>query len=63
MRVALDSHDFMVWLSLSGIPRVVLLAFVELAVAIALLVMVALREAVIFLILLVSTMPSCHPAP
>jgi hypothetical protein len=44
----------MVWLALSGIPRVVLPAFVEVAIAIALLVVVALGEAVIFLILLVS---------
>jgi hypothetical protein len=48
-RVALDSHDFMFWLTLLGVPRVVPLAFVEMAVAIALLVVVALGEAVVFL--------------
>jgi hypothetical protein len=58
MRVALDSHDFMVWLALSGVPRVVPLAFVEMAVAIALLVVVTLGEVVVFLVLLVS--PPCH---
>jgi hypothetical protein len=52
--VTLDSHDFIVLLALLGIPRVVPLAFVKVAVAIALLVMVALGEAVVFLILLVS---------
>jgi hypothetical protein len=57
-RIALDGCDFMVWLTLSNVPRVVPLAFVEVAVAIALLVMVALGEAVVFLIFLVS--PSCH---
>jgi hypothetical protein len=44
----------MVWLALLSVPRVVPLAFVEVAVAIALLVMVALGEVVIFLVLLVS---------
>jgi hypothetical protein len=58
MRVALDSRNFRVWLALPSIPRVVPLAFVEVAVAIALLVMVAFGEAVVFLILLVS--PPCH---
>jgi hypothetical protein len=48
----------MVWLTLSVVPRVVPLAFVEVAVAIALLVVDALGEAVVFLILLVS--PPCH---
>jgi hypothetical protein len=48
MRVALDSHDFMVWLALSSVPRVVPLSFV----------VVALGEAIVFLILLVS--PPCH---
>jgi hypothetical protein len=57
-RVALDSCDFMVWLVLSGVPQVVPLAFVEVAVAIALLVVVALGEAVVFLVLLVG--PPCH---
>jgi hypothetical protein len=56
MRVALDSRNFMVWLALLGICRVVPLAFVEVAVAIALLVVVALGEAVDFLILLLP----CH---
>jgi hypothetical protein len=50
----------MVWLALLGILRLVLLAFVEVAVAIALLVVVTLGEAVVFLILLVS--PPCHHA-
>jgi hypothetical protein len=57
-RVALYSHDFMASLALLGGPRVVPLAFVEVAIAIALLVMVALGEAIVFLILLVS--PPCH---
>jgi hypothetical protein len=57
-RIALDSCDFMVWLALSGVPRVVRLAFVKVAIAIALLVVVALGEVIIFLILLVS--PPCH---
>jgi hypothetical protein len=48
----------MVWLVLSGVPQVVLLAFVEVAVAPALLVVVVLGKAVVFLILLVS--PSRH---
>jgi hypothetical protein len=43
-----------VWLALSGVPQVVPLAFVKVVIAIALLVVVALREAVIFLVLLVS---------
>jgi hypothetical protein len=54
MRIALDNRDFMVWLALSGIPRVVLLAFVEVVIAFALLIVVALGEAVVFLVLLVS---------
>jgi hypothetical protein len=56
--VVLDNRDFMVWLALSGVPRVVLLAFVEVAIAVALFVVVALGELVIFLILMVS--PPCH---
>jgi hypothetical protein len=48
----------MVLLVLSGVPRVVPLAFVKVAIAISLLVVVALREAVILLVLLVS--PLCH---
>jgi hypothetical protein len=52
-RVALNSHEFMVLLMLLGVPRVVPLAFVKVAVAIALLVVVALGEAAIFLVLLV----------
>jgi hypothetical protein len=50
----LDSRDFMVWLALSGVPRGVPLAFVVMSIAIALLVMVALGEAVVFLVLLVA---------
>jgi hypothetical protein len=57
-RIALDSRDFLVWLTLSGIPRVVPLALVEVVVAVVLLVAVALGEAVILLILLVG--PPCH---
>jgi hypothetical protein len=45
-------------LALSGVPRVVPLALVEVAIAIALLVAVALGEAIVLLIFLVS--PSCH---
>jgi hypothetical protein len=41
-----------------GIPRVVPLAFVKVVIAVALLVIVALREAIVLLILLVS--PPCH---
>jgi hypothetical protein len=58
MRIALDSRDFMVWLALSGIPRVVTVALVKVVIAIAMLVVVALGEAVILLVLLVSL--SCH---
>jgi hypothetical protein len=58
MRIVLNSHDFLVWLALSRVPRVVLLALVEVVVAVALLVTVALGEAVVLLVLLVS--PSCH---
>jgi hypothetical protein len=54
MRIALNSHDFLVWLALSGLTRVVPLALVEVVVAIALLIAVALGEAVVLLILLVS---------
>jgi hypothetical protein len=43
---------------LSGFLGLVLLAFVEVAIAVALFVVVALGEAVVFLILLVS--PPCH---
>jgi hypothetical protein len=57
MRVALYSHDFMVWLALSGGFQVVLLAFVG-AVAVVALVVVALGEALVLLILLVG--PSLH---
>jgi hypothetical protein len=41
-RIVLNSHDFLVWLALSRVPRVVLLALVEEAIAVALLVAVAL---------------------
>jgi hypothetical protein len=57
-RIALNNHDFLVCLALLGVSRVVLLALVEVAVAIALLVMVMLGEAVVLLVLLVS--PPCH---
>jgi hypothetical protein len=56
--IALDNHDFLVRLALSGVPQVVPLAFVEVVVAIALFVIVALGETVVLLILLVS--PLCH---
>jgi hypothetical protein len=42
----------------SGFSRVVLLAFVKVVVAVGLLVVVALRQALVLLILLVS--PPCH---
>jgi hypothetical protein len=58
MRIALNSHDFLVWLALSSVPRVAPLALVVVAIAIALLVVVALGEAVVLLVLLVS--PPCH---
>jgi hypothetical protein len=48
----------LVWLALSGVPQVVPLALIEVAVAIALLVVVVLGEAVVLLVLLVS--PPCH---
>jgi hypothetical protein len=58
-RVLLDSRNFMVCLTLSGVSRVVLLAFVEVAIAVVLFVVDALGKAVVFLILLVSP-PSHH---
>jgi hypothetical protein len=57
-RIALISRDFLVWLALSGVPRVAPLALVEVVVAVALLVAVAFGEVVILLVLLVS--PPCH---
>jgi hypothetical protein len=48
----------LVWLALSGIPRVVPLALVEVVVIVALLVVVALKEAIVLLVLLIS--PLCH---
>jgi hypothetical protein len=42
--IALNGRDFLVWLALFSVPRVVPLAFVEVAVAISLLVMVALGK-------------------
>jgi hypothetical protein len=57
-QIALNSHNFLVWLALFGVPRVVPLALVEVAVAVALLVVVSLGEAVVLLVLLVS--PPCH---
>jgi hypothetical protein len=53
-RVSLDSRDFMVWLALSRVLRVVPLAFVEVPIVIALFVVDALGKVVVFLILLVS---------
>jgi hypothetical protein len=58
MRIVLDSRDFMVWLMLLDVPPMVPLAFVIVAIAIALFVMVALEEAIVFHILLVR--PPCH---
>jgi hypothetical protein len=57
-RIALNSRDFLVWLALSGVPQLVLLALVEVVVAIALVIAVALGEASVLLIFLVS--PPCH---
>jgi hypothetical protein len=57
-RIALNSHDFLVWLVLSEVPRVVLLALVKVAVAVTLLVTIALGEAVVLLVLLVG--PPCY---
>jgi hypothetical protein len=57
-RIALNSRDFLVWLALLGVPRVVPLALVKVAVAIALLVVVALGKALILLIILVN--PPCY---
>jgi hypothetical protein len=58
MRIALDNRDFLVWLALSGVPRVLPLALVKVVVAVALLVVVALGEAVILLVILVG--PPCY---
>jgi hypothetical protein len=57
-RVALDIRNFLVWLALSGVTRVVSLALVEVVVAVALLFVVALGEVVVLLVLLVS--PPCN---
>jgi hypothetical protein len=57
-RIALDNRDFLVWLALLSVPRAVPLALVKVAIAIALLVIIALGEAVVLLVLLVS--PPCH---
>jgi hypothetical protein len=57
-RIALDSRDFLVWLALSRVSQVVPLTLVEVAIAIALFVAVALGEAVVLLVLLVSS--QCH---
>jgi hypothetical protein len=56
--IALSSRDFLIWLAFLGIPQVVPLALVEVFVALALLVVVVLREGIILLVLLVS--PLCH---
>jgi hypothetical protein len=58
MRIVLDICNFMVWLVLSGVSRVIPLAFVKVAAAIAWLVMAVLGEAVVFLVLLFG--PLCH---
>jgi hypothetical protein len=57
-RIALDSRDFIVWLALLKGSRVVPLAFVEVVVVVALLVIVALGQKLVLLIRLVS--PSRH---
>jgi hypothetical protein len=57
-RIALDSHDFLVWLALSGVSRVVLLTLVEVVVVVALLVDIALGETIVLVVLLVSAL--CH---
>jgi hypothetical protein len=57
-QILLNSGDFLVWLVLLGVPQVVLLALVEVTIAIALLVAVALGEVVILLVFLVS--PPCR---
>jgi hypothetical protein len=56
--IALNRVDFLVWLALLGVPRVVPLALVEVVVAVALLVVAALWEAIILLVLLIN--PPCH---
>jgi hypothetical protein len=56
--IALNSCDFLVWLALSGVPRVVPLALVKVVVAITLLIVVALGEVVVLLVLLVNS--PCH---
>jgi hypothetical protein len=53
-QIALNTRDFLIWLALSGVPRVVPLAFVDVVVAITLLVTFVLGEAVVLLVLLVS---------
>jgi hypothetical protein len=50
MRIALNSHDFLVWLALLSVSRVVPLPLVEVAVAVALPIVVALGEAVVLLV-------------
>jgi hypothetical protein len=57
-RIALNNRDFLFWLALSGVPRVVPLALVEVVVAFAVLVIVALGEAIVLLVLLID--PPCH---
>jgi hypothetical protein len=56
--IALNSHDFMVWLAFSRVSRDVPLTFVGVVVVVALLVVVALGKALVLLILLVN--PPCH---
>jgi hypothetical protein len=53
-RIALNSLNFLFWLTLLGVPRVVPLALVKVAIDVALLVTVELGEAVILLVLPVS---------
>jgi hypothetical protein len=54
-QIALNNRDIIVWVAFSGVSRVVPLAFVGMVVVVALLVVVALGEALVLLVLLVST--------
>jgi hypothetical protein len=58
LRIVLNSRDFMVWLACLGVLRVVPLAFVGVVIVVALLVVVALGEALVLPILLVG--PPCR---
>jgi hypothetical protein len=62
-RIALNSRDFLVWLALLGVPRVVPLALVKVAVAIALLVWLRLGKRSFSSSSWSAHVPSCHAAP